>query len=81
MTKIEIDSHYTQDGKEYYYWTMWTGPDGIDEVKGFATDLIEVFSKIVEWRERIGRDYAEEILEDMKTLENFLQTDNETDPE
>jgi len=79
--KIEINNHFSADGKQFYYWTLYDGPDGIDEVKGFATDLIEVFSKIVEWRERIGRDYAEESLEDMKTLENFLQTNNETDPE
>jgi len=79
--RIEINNHFTPEGKEFYYWTLFDGPNDIDEVKGFATDLIEVFSKIVEWRERIGRDYAEEVLEDMKTLENFLQTDNETNPE
>ena len=76
--KIEILNHFTPDGKEFYYWTLNDGPDGIDEVKGFAMDLIEVFSKIVEWRERIGQDYANEFLKDMETIETFLQTDNET---
>jgi len=46
--KIEILNHFTPDGKEFYYWTLNDGPDDIDEVKGFAMDLIEVFSKIVE---------------------------------
>jgi hypothetical protein len=76
--QIEIINRFTPDGKEFYYWTLYDGPDGIDEVKGFAMDLIEVFSKIVEWRERIGQDYANEFLKDMKTIETFLQTDNET---
>jgi len=76
--QIEIINHFTPDGKEFYYWTLYDGPDGIDEVKGFAMDLIEVFSKIVEWRERIGQDYANEVLEDIETIETFLQTDNET---
>jgi hypothetical protein len=76
--KIEINNHFAADGKEFYYWTLYDGPDGIDEVKGFATDLIEVFSKIIEWRERIGADYAKEILADMDTLQNFTQQ-NETD--
>jgi hypothetical protein len=57
--RIEINSHLTPNGKEFYYWTLADGPENIDEVKGFATDLIEVFSKIVEWRERIGKDYAD----------------------
>jgi hypothetical protein len=55
--RIEINNHHTQDGKEFYYWTLNDGPDNVDEVKGFATDLIEVFSKIIEWRERISKDY------------------------
>jgi hypothetical protein len=76
--KIEILNHFTPDGKEFYYWTLYDGPDGIDEVKGFAMDLIEVFSKIVEWRERIGADYAEEVIKDLDTLKNHLDNTNET---
>ena len=69
--KIEINNHFSADGKQFYYWTLFDGPDGKDEVKGFATDLIEVFSKIVEWRERIAKDYC-----------GFhTTTDNETNPE
>jgi hypothetical protein len=40
-------------------------------------DLIEVFSKIVEWRERIGADYAEEVIKDLDTLKNYLDNTNE----
>jgi hypothetical protein len=58
--KIEINNHFAADGKEFYYWTLYDGPEGVDEAKGFATDLIEVFSKIIEWRERIAADYAEQ---------------------
>ena len=57
--KIEIRTESTRDGKEFYYWKMLDGPDGIDEVQGFAIDLIEVFSKIIEWRERLAKDYTE----------------------
>jgi hypothetical protein len=77
--QIEINNHFTPDGKEFYYWTLYDGPDGIDEVKGFATDLIEVFSKIIEWRERIGADYAKEMPEEMETATKFITTNNETE--
>jgi hypothetical protein len=76
--KIEINNHFAADGKEFYYWTLYDGPDGIDEVKGFATDLIEVFSKIIEWRERIGADYAQELTQDLDTPKQSLNTSNET---
>jgi len=77
--KIEIFNHFTSDGREYIEWDLYDGPDGIDHAHGYAIDLVQAFSKIFEWRERIGRDYAEEVLEDMKTLETFLQTNDETD--
>jgi hypothetical protein len=64
---IEINNHFTKDGKEYFYWELYDGPDGIDHVSGFATDLIEVFSKIVEWRERIGKDYYDDLTENDET--------------
>jgi hypothetical protein len=65
--KIDIINHFTKEGKEYFYWELFDGPDGIDRVSGFATDLIEVFSKIVEWRERIGKDYYDDLIEDNET--------------
>ena len=68
--KIEINNHYTKDGKEFIYWTLLDGPEGIDEVKGFATDLVEVFSKILEWRERIAADYAQEIISELQNETN-----------
>ena len=76
--KISITNHRTNDGREYFRWEMFDGPDGSEHIAGFAIDLCEVFSKIIEWREKIAIDYIEEVLEDMKTLETFLQTKNET---
>ena len=56
--KIEIKNQHTSGGKEFYYWTLYDGPDDIDEARGFAVDLIEAMTKILEWRERIGNDYT-----------------------
>jgi len=58
--KIEILNQFTADGREYYRWDLYDGPDGIDHAQGFATDLVQAFSKIFEWRERISRDYITE---------------------
>jgi hypothetical protein len=79
--KIDIINAFTNEGKEYYKWELYDGPDGIEHVRGFATDLITAFSKVMEWRERIGADYAAEILQDMQTAKQFLttETNNETD--
>jgi len=74
---VNITNSFTNDGKEYYKWELYDGPDGIEHVHGFATDLITAFSKVMEWRERIGADYSAEISEDMDTLKNFTQQ-NET---
>jgi hypothetical protein len=74
---VNITNSFTNDGKEYYKWELYDGPDGIEHVHGFATDLITAFSKVMEWRERIGADYAAEISGDMDTLKNFTQQ-NET---
>jgi hypothetical protein len=78
--KIEILNRFTSDGREYIEWTLWDGPDGIEEIRGYATDLITAFSKILEWRERIGADYAAEILADIETAKQFVTTEpnNET---
>ena len=58
--KIEIESKHTQDGSEYYEWSLFDGPDGIDHARGYATDLIVAFSKLIEWRERIAADYTQD---------------------
>jgi hypothetical protein len=76
--KIEIESKHTQDGSEYYEWNLIDGPDGIDHARGYATDLIVAFSKLIEWRERISADYAAEVTADLNTLNEFSQQ-NETD--
>lgn len=60
--KVEILNRNTSDGREFYEWSLWDGPDGIEEVHGYATDLITAFSKIIEWRERIAADYAQDII-------------------
>jgi hypothetical protein len=75
--KVDIVNAFTAEGKEYYKWELFDGPDGIEHVHGFATDLITAFSKVMEWRERIGADYAAEVAADMDTLKNFIEN-NET---
>jgi hypothetical protein len=75
--QIDIINAFTNDGKQYYKWDLWDGPDGIEHVHGFATDLIQCFSKILEWHERIGADYAAEIEADVNISNNLPQS-NET---
>ena len=70
--RAEIFDRYTPDGRVFFEWSLADGPDGIEEVHGYATDLITAFSKIIEWRERIAADYAAEVAEDLDTLETFL---------
>ena len=65
---IKIVNHFTPDGREYIEWDLHDGPDGIDHAHGYATDLVQAFSKIFEWRERIGADYND--------LYNNDETDN-----
>jgi hypothetical protein len=56
--KIEIYNRFTPDGREYYEWDLWDGPaDSSDHAHGYASDLVQCFSKIFEWRERIAADY------------------------
>ena len=75
--KVDITNAFTNDGKEYYKWELHDGPDGVETVRGFATDLITAFSKVMEWHERIQTDYAAEFESDMDTLKNFIEN-NET---
>ena len=65
--RIEITNHFAANGKEYFRFNLWDGPEGIDEVRGFSVDLIETFTKIIEWRERIANDYFEDTPEDDET--------------
>ena len=76
--KIEILSRYTPQGKPYIEWSLYDGPDGIEHVHGYASDLITAFSKIMEWHERIGADYAQEVLKDLDTLKTYLENTDET---
>jgi hypothetical protein len=77
--KISIVNKFTPDGREFIEWDIWYGPgDGSDHAHGYAVDLVQAFAKIFEWKERMDRDYAEELHQDTDTLKNFL-SDNETD--
>jgi hypothetical protein len=64
--KVKIVNRFTETGQEYIEWDLWDGPDGIDHAHGYAVDLIQAFSKIVEWQEKIGRDY-DDLTEDNET--------------
>jgi len=80
--KIDIADRFTPEGRVFYEWNLWDGPDGIDHAHGYASDLVQAFSKILEWHERIGADYAAEVAEDLisdiETARHFI-TNNETD--
>jgi hypothetical protein len=79
--KIEIISRCTPDGRAYYEWDLWEGPaDCTDHAHGYATDLITAFSKLLEWKERIDRDYADELTADLETAKQFT-TNNDSDNE
>lgn len=57
--KIEVKNGFS-NGTEYYEFELWDGPDSIEHVKGYSSDLINVFTKLLEWRERIAREYVSE---------------------
>ena len=56
--KIEV-TDAVANGQTYYKFILHDGPDNTDNVQGFGTDLIECFSKIIEWREKIANDYID----------------------
>jgi len=78
--KIEIIDRFTPEGRVFYEWNLWDGPDGIDHAHGYASDLVQAFSKIFEWRERIAADYVAEVESDLENARQFLtnRTNNET---
>jgi hypothetical protein len=55
--EIKIIDRFTPSGKVFYDWSLSDGPDGVEKIHGYATDLITAFSKVIEWRERIAADY------------------------
>ena len=58
--KIEIVNRFTPDGQEFFEWDLLDGPaDSSDHAHGYGTDLITVFTKLIEWRERISADYTD----------------------
>jgi hypothetical protein len=55
--KIKIQNSF-HEGKEYFEFELLDGPDEVEHVTGYSTDLINAFTKILEWSERISRDYG-----------------------
>lgn len=56
--KVEVCNHFFE-GREYFEFTLYDGPDGSERAHGYANDLIVAFTKVIEWRERIAQDYLE----------------------
>lgn len=56
--KITIKS-LPGDKSEIFEFELFDGPNDIEHVKGYSTDLINAFTKILEWHERIRADYSE----------------------
>ena len=57
--KIEIKSQ-NFEVKQYFEFILQDGPGDRERVKGYATDLIIAFTKVIEWHERIEREYQVE---------------------
>ena len=74
--KVTIVNKFTAQGQEYYDWSLSDGPDGIEEVRGYAVDLITAFSKVLEWHERIDRDYADELAAELDAAKQFLSNND-----
>jgi hypothetical protein len=56
--KIEIESH-DHEGRTYFEFVLQDGPGDRERVQGYATDLIVAFTKVIEWHERIEREYRD----------------------
>ena len=76
--EVKIIDRFTANGSHFFEWTLADGPDGVEIVHGYATDLITAFSKVLEWHERISADYAAEISADIDYTQDTLPRDNET---
>lgn len=55
--KLEITNFFNDHGKEFFKYELLDGPNDEEKVQGYASDLIVAFTKVLEWRERISRDY------------------------
>jgi hypothetical protein len=56
--KIEIESH-DHEGRTFFEFVLQDGPGDRERVRGYATDLIVAFTKVIEWHERIEREYRD----------------------
>jgi hypothetical protein len=70
--EIKIVDRFTASGGQFYEWWLYGGPDGVEEVHGYATDMVTAFSKLLEWHERINADYAAEIEAELNTAKKKL---------
>jgi HKD family nuclease len=59
--KLEIISFINESGKEFFKYELLDGPNNEERVQGYATDLIIAFTKVLEWRERISRDFSQSV--------------------
>lgn len=71
--KIEICNQLFE-GREFFEFTLYDGPDDIERAHGYSVDLIEAFTKIIEWRERIALDYGSLL----PSEEGYAQSEGET---
>lgn len=83
--KIEVLNHWV-NGKEHFEFTLYDGPDGMERAHGYSTDLIIAFTKIIEWREMITRDYGDlpgpserYVSDEGETLDTKQSNKSETD--
>lgn len=56
--RIDIKSQI-YSGKEIFEFTLIDGADDKEKVRGYSSDLITAFTKILEWREKISREYPD----------------------
>lgn len=58
--KISIVNKTSKDNDmEYFEWELNDGPEEFERVTGYSSDLINAFTKILEWRERIRADFED----------------------
>lgn len=63
--KIQITDHYSPDGKTVsYYWHVWAGPDGIDDVKGSAPTLAAALQQAGAQARRLEHSWGSMIQEE-----------------
>lgn len=57
--KLEIISIKDSSNREVFEYTLCDGPEDREKVHGYSKDIIVAFTKVLEWREKINKDYQE----------------------